>query len=410
MKKILYFLIFSSFLGAKVFSIEMAGFQMSLFRLSFIFLMLLTLVQKKQNFLIYKRNNRYSILFMSFWVLYSIVSLIWSIDLSGWFRILYFLFIGIGLMIVFNNLLKTKSDIIQAFHTFQWGLIVQSIIGWYEVFTKDYHFIEVNEAFIRIYINSSSRIPIAMTGNPNNFATLMFIGIFASYICSKTSENKLLKWFHIFALISDILLVFLTTSRANILGVVVAVVFLLFISKKTRLFFSLYFITVILMAPHIISMLSEKIVFSSAAVLNSNSIRLNLIKNGFAFLVDTCGIGVGNGQIGAWMKSSKAIHFTEGISDMHNWWMEILAAYGIVIFIGYLIFYFLIFKRCYVNYKITVDLKDKAMSISICTILVGYTIASISSSSNMINESIWVFWAICVAYQGFLLKNNLRKY
>lgn len=410
MKKILYFSVFSSFLGAKVLSIPIGGFQMSLFRLTFLVLIFLTVIKKKKRFLVFKKNNRYSILFMFVWLMYGAGTFVWAVDLSGWFRNLYFLFIGISTVIILSNLIDTERDIIQIFHAFQWGVFVQGVIGWYEIFTRDYQFVEIDEKFIRVYIESSSHIPIGMSGNPNNFATLMFIGVFVSYMCYMTAKNKRKKILYMFCLFSEVLLVFFTKSRANIIALLLSGVFMMFMKHKLKLFCALYCGATVLIVPGIIGTILKKMEFASAAVLNSNSIRINLIRNGFTFLIDTCGFGVGNGQIEAWMSSSTAPYFTEGVTNMHNWWMEILVAYGIVIFIGYLLFYFGIFKNCFYNYKRTDKLQERVISISICAILVGYIIASISSSSIIINESIWVFFAICVAYQGIISSQCMGGY
>ena len=127
---------------------------------------------------------------MFVWLMYGAGTFVWAVDLSGWFRNLYFLFIGISTVIILSNLIDTERDIIQIFHAFQWGVFVQGVIGWYEIFTRDYQFVEIDEKFIRVYIESSSHIPIGMSGNPNNFATLMFIGVFVSYMCYMTAKNK----------------------------------------------------------------------------------------------------------------------------------------------------------------------------------------------------------------------------
>ena len=68
----------------------------------------------------------------------------------------------------------------------------------------------------------------------------------------------------------------------------------------------------------------------------SDIIRLNLIKSGWDFLTETCFMGVGAGNIEYWMANKSHIYMM-GYTNMHNWYMEILVGYGIIVFTLFLI-------------------------------------------------------------------------
>jgi len=285
-KKFVYFSIFVSLLGAKVLSFGVGPYQMSLFRIAMILIIVVLFVTKNRDFILWLNGNMFSTVFMAFWCLYALVSIIWSKDISAWLRNMFFLFIALIVILVFNNVFQDKEDIISAFKAFQWGIIVQSIIGWYEVFTKNYLFVEINSDFERIYIKSSLRVPIAMTDNPNNFATLMFIGVFISYICICNSV-AIEKQFYKIVLVSDVLLLLFTSSRANILALALSVLFWVAHHKGKLLVLLASCVFIFLLQPEVVIERLVELDFSSSAVMNSNNIRLNLILNGFKFLIDT---------------------------------------------------------------------------------------------------------------------------
>lgn len=133
----------------------------------------------------------------------------------------------------------------------------------------------------------------------------------------------------------------------------------------------------------------------------SDGVRLGLIKSGFVFLGRTLGFGVGAGQIEYWMGRG-ADYYTDGITSMHNWWMEILTSYGVVVFLGYILFYCKLFLDNYKVMRHSHDANSKSFTLMVCSVMFGYVIASVSSSSNMVNEWMWFFWALCIGYQGIM--------
>ena len=409
MKKMLLFAIFTVPFGAQIFSVDIGGVKMSLFRMTIIFTLfafLCTNARGKRKFIIFNDNTKYSVLFMLIWFAYAIFSIFWCADLSNYIRVLFFLFIGVISIILLLNYFKTTDDIVAGFQAFALGISVQSLIGWYEIFTRDYRFIEYTEHNIRQYIDSPQRIPIAATGNPNNFATLMFFGVFCAYLCATYTKTGKLKRIINYSLSANFcILLVMTTSRACILGFLFSLAILLFVLKKGKWVILLFGCAVALFIPNIIDFISEQLKFNFDIDYNSEAIRVNLLQNGLVFLGDTLGFGVGNGQIEYWM-SHNAEYQTGGITNMHNWWMEILTSYGIGIFIGYLIFYCRLFFDNYRNIKKSIQAENRVISLNIVAIMAGFIIASMSSSSNMTNEWTWVFWAMCIAYQRMIKRSK----
>lgn len=406
---LIYFAIFISPVGAQAFSMDLGGVQMSLFRISIILTLILLFISKARRgakLRIYTAHNRYSVMFMLIWVLYAVITILWAKDISGWIRNLYFLIVAFLVILVFVNCFENKKHIVTAFKSLYWGITVQTLIGWYEVFTHDYRFVQMTDVNERYFLSGNRHVPVAMAGNSNDFATMMIIGVFLAYICLVTEHKKILKSVYLIGIVSDVILLLLTISRANIIGLIMAAIMVLAVNRKKKLMIIMGAILLITIFPQAITNLLSQLEFNlslSNLTSGSDAIRLNLIKNGFDFLVKTFGFGVGCGQIEIWMRT-ESTYFIGNITNMHNWWAEILTAYGIVIFIGYLVFYLRLFSENYKKANQTeLNSEGKAIPIAISAIMFGYIIAGISASSNITCEYLWVFWAICIANQGIYM-------
>jgi teichuronic acid biosynthesis protein TuaE len=64
----------------------------------------------------------------------------------------------------------------------------------------------------------------------------------------------------------------------------------------------------------------------------SASVRLNLVLSGLQFTADSFGLGTGAGSFAQMIRVGDADLQTSGIVDPHNFWIEILAQYGLVVF------------------------------------------------------------------------------
>lgn len=403
MNALFYLALIFAPMGAHFGSFSIGPFQMTPFRATILlvfFCLIFFKVKGDMLQLAKNRNQVYAVSFHFVWLLYAVFTIIWVIDTLSWFKSIYFLALGLIGILITVNLISNFKKIKLSFLCFQIGIFIQSMIGWYEIVTRNYLFRPMVGANYDYYVLSNNRIPIAMLGNPNDFATLMFVGVFVSLICAELSGKRFGKLMHYFILISYVALLFMTASRANILALLIASVFLLVLSvlrKKGKLVV-LIIVVVLILAVTLFPILDNLLRFNFTGSSGSDVIRLNLIKNGFRFLYETFGLGVGAGQIESWM-GRYAVGGTGGITNMHNWWMELLTAYGIPIFIGYLAFYIKLFLSHFRAFR-----KSEGhlgiCSLYICATMVGFVIASVSSSSNISSEWLWVFWALCIACIG----------
>lgn len=415
-KILVYISIITSMIGsASVFAIDAGIFQLSLFRVSilllFLYIIIKMLIKDKKIRLNNQKSNSYSIKFMFIWIIYAFFSLAWVKDYNAWMRTLFFLFIGLLSYIIISKYLKSKFDILLAFRLIFIMILIHNLLGWYEIYTNNYIFLSID----RIAKYTRLNHPVSTFGNTNDYATFMLFSVWVSYICLINAKNIISKFIYISLIISSVLLLISTSSRANLLGVILSMMLFIVLSmkrKKTRnislALLGIVFLIVLLNPESIKSLfisINENLNINFSSQSGSDFVRINLIKNGLFFLISTLGFGVGAGNIEYWM-SHKAMYNTGGVLNIHNWWLEILVGYGVVIFIMYIVFYFKLFRSFYRIFKYSRSKVDMSMSLGIMCFMIGYVIGSISSSSNISSEWLWVFWGIAIAYQGVVLDEN----
>lgn len=399
-KRLLYFAIFVSPLGAGAIGVPIGGVQMSPFRMTIIIALLALIIRNKGKIIICLPANRYSAWFMILWLGYAFMSILWSINTGYWLKAVFFIFIGVASMILFINNFSTKEDIEDALKYLNYGIAIQALIGWYEVFTHDFRFVEKTQRWQLYYDAGFCREPVAMQGNANDFGLLMFIGVFIALACFRMTNKKLVRRISILLAINYFILTILSGSRACIIGLIIGFAIYFSLQGYKKIFVIVIPLIALMIFPNAFTKIMDTVQFSLNATEGSDAIRLGLIKTGLDYTIRTLGFGVGAGQIEAWIETKGTSFYVAGIANLHNWWIELLAAYGLVIFFGYIIFYCKLFTCNYRIIKSTESKDIKALSLSLCSILMGFVIASISASSNINSEHLWIFWSICIAYQG----------
>lgn len=417
LRKMAYLSICASLIGAGMISIDLGVFQLSLFRMA-VLLMLYVIAVKmlfegKGVSIGGKSENSYSIYFMVIWFAYAVMTIGWVRDYEGWVRAVYFICLGVICVLIFNKIFKTGFEILIAFRVIGAMAVFHNLIGWYELITGNYMFLPADR--VAVYVNKS--YPVSMFGNTNDFSTFMLISCFIIYICAANSKlpGKVICYA---TMTSSAYLLLMTRSRANILGFIFSLLLFLYLTlrgKKGRQAVMVLFtmlLLFILVTPgtldQLLSMLVDILNFDFSKGTGSEATRINLIKNGFYFLLETFGMGTGAGNIEYWMRHY-SIYNTSNISNIHNWWAEVLTGYGLIIFAMYAIFYIGLFTSIYKKYRKSKNRLHRSISTGILCSMAGFLIGSMSSSSNINCEWLWVFWAIVIAYQGLNVENELER-
>lgn len=385
----LILLYFTCTMGASNFTLDLGFFQLSLFRVLFgglvaLFLLLMLLPERFGFMFQFNRSYGYYLAFGLFWVFYALVTVLWANDYKRWFIATFYIFLSLFILLMFSVGHFSLDLFTSLLVSFVLSCFVQSIFGWYEIITGNYLFLDNANTLVKYALIHA---PCVFFGNINDFGTLMVAGVFGSMMCRAYYSSKhSLSVFFLFAALNMSVMVFFSTSRANLLALICGLTFCLLIRKHKwiGLWCSVSggFVLAVLI-----------IMNGMAQTHGSDSIRINLVLDGLSFLGKSKFLGIGAGQ-GEWWLFHKSTHNIEGIYNFHNWWMEILACYGVAVFSLYLAVYIKLFFTFFKS-KITGKVFD--LSGLACGYLVAFAFSCMSSSSLVTCEWMWCLFPLIIA-------------
>ncbi|MHA6967268.1 O-antigen ligase family protein [Glutamicibacter bergerei] len=262
---------------------------------------------------------------------------------------------------------------------------------------------------------AENQLAASMFGNTNDFATYLLVSLSILVIAARTSRHWWSKFIFYITVASSILLVLSTDSRANIISIFIWSLIIVITQARNvhRVIVSIFTISITFICllfvdlTFIVKFLNLETIFNFTFdnSHSSDGVRLNLSKNGIHFLIETMGFGTGAGNIEHWMET-RAVYPTSGVLNIHNWWLEILVAYGVLVFVGYITMILFIFikliKSTWQNGNNIVGYISAYLFAGIA----AFVISSISSSSNISSEWLWVYFAVII---NFATRVNLFK-
>ncbi|MGI6685170.1 MAG: O-antigen ligase family protein [Bacillota bacterium] len=302
-------------------------------------------------------------------------------------------------------------------------LFVEVFLGIWEL-TGGYH---LYGSFPQYYLKHNLLPVIGTFGHPNNFATYLSMYLPLLYVWGKYQKNRPMMFCSFGILALGLYLITASTSRANmmamILGLVLAIVLSVIqhwgqfyrIQYWGRLFRDMIkrtiigVVIVIILAGFIYPLenqhadlapnqLKEQVMSVFVNWDNDSSIRVRkiLILKGLDMLKDTYGLGVGAGSSQFIMEQYQDETF--GFIKMHNWWVEVLVDYGVIIWVLLLLFFarmlWDLFKIFCNSRHRNLQMWSEGLIISLCMFSLGV----ISNGSIMSSAHMWILLslALCV--------------
>jgi teichuronic acid biosynthesis protein TuaE len=412
-KKIFYLVFLTGFFGAAFFTADLGLF--TLFPYRFFLLLLLVIFSLKTLFsgkiIIHQKSIKWYILFLFFWLGYSVISLAWAPSKGDAIRDIIFLFMSVLLIFFFTYYIKNETDLKKVYNIWLAVLGILIIIGFWEHLTGNHLSVSRNYNEIRSW---RMFIPTGVFFNPNDYATFLALSIPFGIVVVRYYNKTMFRLFGIVAALLAFYLIVETGSRANIIAVLLEIIFiflfLMNINQKTKIIFtaSILVIFLFLFFGNNIYQYYEKISIEITSIgrqvslmKGSMGVRINLIKNSLSFLYKTAGFGVGAGNAEYYMANIPQYN-TYGILNPHNWWLEILVNYGILVFAGYLLFYFGIIYNLWKISKKNLTQIEKMICEALLVSLVGLFFASISSSSIMAFKPQWLLFAFALSFLNYI--------
>lgn len=350
-------------------------------------------------------SRQYEMNFFAVWLIWTVVSVWRSRAINSWAYYVLFLCISIMLM----QYLISREDV-RIFQVIPRGLaaalMVHLAIGIHDVITHNYLF-EVGEFSKRYY----GKVGVSVFHNPNDYSTFLIVVFpFVMHLFAQ-ANSALERAVYAAAVIMSVYMLAVNESRVAVLaGTALILIYVFLLTRYSRYKFVIYLSLPVIVVSALNNPVVRLWIFN---VLRENSLNLgrssdmvrwNLIRNGLYFLRRTYGFGVGAGNMYQWL-ATRSIYSIGTIRYMHNWYVEILATFGVLIFVLYMIFHMRVLKILYTrarDERNILGLHTAYMLSFLC-----FSIMSISSSTNVYSEWVWMYLAVMGAYATYTTRGQM---
>jgi len=272
-----------------------------------------------------KINTSRLFLFFVLWLFYATVQML-LVDqyIQNWshFQTLVF---GVGIIWIMTRLINSKDRIETFYKAWGFAVFLSILFGWWEVITDNH--LKTSSA----YSYDLNNITTVGFFNPNDYSFLLILSL--PIMLFWVTKGKLLKLLGLFMIASSFYFTFMNGSRF-ILLVFILVIGLFTIklakSKKKGTFISFVLVlvgSVIYFKDIIFNAITDVSTLSGGD--SSTEVR-KYLSNSAWDIFKKYPFGVGSGNLENYMP---VVGY-----KVHNFWFEILVNYGLVIFIGLLLF------------------------------------------------------------------------
>jgi len=411
----LYLAIVSGIIGAAIGLIKFGPIHLFPYRFLLVFLWLLFIINI---FLCQGRLNLSNIKvklylqFLALWFFYALLSLAWAASSYDAIRHIIFLFMGISIIFLMVYYLRELNQLKYVYYLWLFVFVLLIPVAIWEVTTGNHLSVSglSEESRLRFLF-----APTTVFYNQNDYAAYIVLTVPMVLAWIRYCPKFIGRAFGVFVCISSLWMLILTFSRSCYIAVLTGMafwfLFLLRWNKKFKVLVLTAFMCAILVVvlPTQSQDVLEKVGIQATSLsdivlqnrnIGSIGLRLNLIKNALYFTVQSAGFGVGAGNAEHYMENFK-IYPVAHLTNIHNWWAEILTNYGVFIFAGYLIFYLSLLRNIWRAYKKVDNRMEKMLCESFLVGLVSFFMASISSSSIMAFRPQWMFIGFALAFLNY---------
>lgn len=407
LSSMMYLLIASTFLNQSLLSISTGFFTLFVYRLLLIGSIVMFLAHAGKIGGFYSQwesmQVKGTLFFLLFWLAYAGTSLLWSWSVVEGIK--YLLLLGIGLLFIFLAVFTfTRVRQMIVFHSI-WLLMstVLIVIGLVNHFAR----IQLPTSTLFGGPEYKQAYPTAVFTNQNDFATLLAISFFFYLAAGRNCRKRLLRFFCFVLAALSIWLIYLTESRASLLGVAAGSLFYLFLmipEKRKKAVLWTGFIAaaggLIVLFGKLLEKWQSFLSFTAGYAVNenpaSNTVRVHLLQSSWHYLTESFGMGVGTGNLPVYLENRPILN-TNSIFEVHNWLAEITGNFGFFIGAGYLAMYLALFISLMKLYSKHAGRKTRLLVETCLTAQIAFLISSISPSSVSNLYYHWVFlgFVIC---------------
>ncbi|NPC94336.1 O-antigen ligase family protein [Bacillus sp. WMMC1349] len=405
---VIYLLIAATFANNAFFTIKLGFFSLFPYRILLMIaagLFLLELIKSNHHLEQWKQVHVKGILlFFSFWFCYGMISLLWVKSVTNGIKYLSLMGMGIFFVFLIVMYVQKMKRLLAFYYIWMVMTIFLMVLGFYNHFTLNH----LPSSTLYEGPHYKQHYPTSVFFNQNDFATFLSISFFLYLAYFKNIKNVFLKVLGFLLALCSFYLIFLTGSRASLLGIMAGLALYVFLLlprylKKWAItigfagfiaFATLYagkisnIVYTLFLAPQATHDFSEP--------LPSNIARANLLKNAGHYLLDTYGFGVGAGNVSYYLEH-QPLFDTDQVVEVHNWLIEIMANFGVIMMLSYLTMYIYLITMLFRFHQRKLERRYKLLLEGLITALVSFLVSSISPSSVSNLYFHWVFLALVIA-------------
>ena len=407
-KILVILLIATAALGPYLFPIHIEGINLFGFRLlSLLALALLPILTRNLDW----RRNPITKIYIALgvtWLAWGSLGLLWTPDFPAGIKELLSIGLGFAIGIIFLCLQSYTDD---GLMSIGWGwmvafLLTASVAIW--ELTTSHH---LSGSYLAH--NSTLRRIASTFGNTNDYGAFLVLSYPFLWLVYQRTKSPQLRWGQWLLIASVPVLVIFTASRLSAIAFFMQLLVLTasFLRNKHKHSQSLILVTLsaIILITGMLNPTTDIHRKMSAAVhisspqnkkKHSFQSRIFLTLNGLWLTEQTSGRGVGPGGF-EYFQLNKLVPYHTRVSNPHNFWIEILSQYGILVFClfvsWYLSLYVIAFKK-----------RQTSTSGILLAGLVGYIFAAVANSSYMAQQTNWVFLASIMILAVYLTSRQLK--
>lgn len=343
------------------------------------------------------------VLFLLFWLSYSLFSYIWAKDrsLAADYSLLIFRYLAV--FMIFSAAFRDRW-LLKHFHLFLIGILVLYILtALIEVVTLKH--LPSSRMYGRNYF-----IPTGPFYGENILAAFMMLIFPFLLFISKLYEGRRVRAFS--SLFVLLFLVVITLQGARIGMLAIGAVLLWYFAFHSRAKTILLILLAVIVLSYIVHISfpsatafvwkifkREVVSFGTereTATMSSIKIRKQLFVETWDIATDSKLMGVGGGNYEHYMDTDRAYR-TAGIINAHNWWLELLGNFGIIILLGFAYIYLKWLYLLYLRFKKSKG-KERYLSLMYLLSLALFFASSALPSSIRWNHLVWIYLAAVNAF------------
>ena len=347
---------------------------------------------------IVNKANFAPFMYLLFWLAYALLSYNWAIDQKSALEYALIIFINLATFMVFSGLFRNKAMLrLSPWFFFIIFCLYLGIAVW-EI--TSFQHLPVSR-----YFGEKTFVPTGPFTNENNLAAFFFIPLPFVLFITRIHRSALLKL--ICGLLALGMFVVITIAGARIAmlaaGLFLFISYFVLAARSTKLFGALIAILLVFAAfqvagplmrlgyrmvkRELLSISTEK----ESARMSSLRIREQLFAETLDIAAGSWFMGVGGGNFETYMNSDRA-HRTAGITNAHNYALELLGNFGLLVPCAFAYLYFRWLFALYHRYRNGKG-KQKSLYLMYLTSLILFIPLSVLPSSIKWNHLLWVYFA-----------------